>query len=315
MRFESAGDLYDIEITGNHISDMGINGIGVVRFFNLVKGGDMVGVHGLHITDNFITRCMRRDLAQVSAAMQFLVGYGGIALAKVSDLRILRNEIVNNGVSHLQPICGVFAIFVQGLQLDDNRIVDNGPRSDGSHKQRPERTAWRSAHLAHSASNRASDWLEYRPGEYQPAFGTQRNSSCSMRDNIIVAPLGRAVTFFALGPVVLARNRLMTQGTTGRGLDLIAATVLIGNFGLSNEWTLGLLVMIVLLLLKQAGGVPAARFCSLAKSLGLINPGPPPVLWPPLVSPLGYGEDTGRRKPDHSRRQSTIRSPLASARS
>jgi type VI secretion system protein VasG len=73
-----------------------------------------------------------------------------------------------------------------------------------------------------------------------------------VQDRVVIA-----VTFLALGPVVLARNRLMTQGTTNRGLDLIAATVLIGNFGLSNEWTLGLLVMIVLLLLKQAGGVPA----------------------------------------------------------
>ena len=35
IRFESAGDLYEIKIAGNRITDMGINGIGVVRFFNL----------------------------------------------------------------------------------------------------------------------------------------------------------------------------------------------------------------------------------------------------------------------------------------
>ena len=130
----------------------------------------MIGVHGLHIYDNFITRCMRRDLAQVSAAMQFLVGYGGIALGKVSDLRILRNEIVSNGVSHLQPICGVFAIFVQGLQLDDNRIVDNGPRTTAPISN-AKRAAWRSPHLARPADRRAGDWIEDRPRKYQPAFG------------------------------------------------------------------------------------------------------------------------------------------------
>src|SRR5207248_795594 len=112
------------------ISDMGINGIGVVRFFDLTKlGGDFIGVHGLHIADNFITRCMRRDSAQVRQAMVSLVAYGGIALAKVSDLRILRNEIVGNGASHIQPICGVFAIVAQGVVIDDNRILDNGRRS------------------------------------------------------------------------------------------------------------------------------------------------------------------------------------------
>src|SRR6266446_142118 len=129
--FESAGDLYDIRIIGNRITHMGINGIGVVRFFNLsTTGGDMISVHGLHITDNFITRCMRRTLKQVSAAMQLFVAYGGIALASASDLRILRNEIFANGTSDLEPICGVFAIVVQALQLDDNRILDNGPKTE-----------------------------------------------------------------------------------------------------------------------------------------------------------------------------------------
>ena len=101
-----------------------------------------------------------------------------------------------------------------------------------------------------------------------------------MRDNIIVAPLGRAVTFFALGPVVVARNRLMTQGTTGQGLDLIAATVLIGNLGLSNEWTIGLLVV---WLLRLIGGTGKLDFCQLAKVIGLANLSSPPSLWPPLV--------------------------------
>src|SRR5262249_24739460 len=114
-RFVSAGDLYDIEIGGNRITDMGINGIGVVRSFDVAKGGDMVGVHSLHITDNVITRCLRLELAEVSKPMEWLVGYGGIALAKVNDLRILRNQIVGNGARHVGPVCGVFAIIVQGM--------------------------------------------------------------------------------------------------------------------------------------------------------------------------------------------------------
>lgn len=287
VHFESAGDLYDIRISGNRISDMGINGIGVVRFFDLATGGDMIGVHGLHITDNFITRCMRRTLKKVSPAMQFLVAYGGIALAKVTDLRILRNEIVSNGTSHLEPICGVFAIFVEALQLDDNRILDNGPKTEA-----PANTA------QNGLRGGVHIWIvlptieQSVSSEFSSSFISTRSihngiPTCSMRDNIIVAPLGRAVTFFALGPVVVARNRLMTQGSTGRGLDLIAATVLIGNLGLSNELTLGLIIVI---LIGLFGKMKQPDYCKLAKGLGLVNPSSPPSLWPPLVRRWATGK-------------------------
>ena len=284
VRFVSAGDLYDIEIAGNRITDMGINGIGVVRFFDLaIKGGDMVGVHGLHIADNVITRCLRRDVAEASEAMESLVGYGGIALAKVSDLRILRNAIVTNGTSHLHPICGVFTIIAQGLVLDDNRILDNGPRSaapvaKAQNGVRGGVHIWLVLPIVEQAagSTFAASPIGDRP--------LRRNGipTCSMRDNIIVSPLGRAVTFFALGAVVVARNRLVTQGTTGQGLDLIAASVLIGNLGLSHEWTLGLVLTLILGVVRAATG-QEFDFCTSSKQGGLINPTRPPPFWPPLA--------------------------------
>ena len=283
VRFLSAGDLYNIEIAGNRITDMGINGIGVVRFFDLAKGGDMMGVHGLSIADNVITRCMRRDVAEPSEAMESLVGYGGIALAKVSDLRILRNAIVTNGTSHLQPICGVFAIIVQGLILDDNRILDNGPRS-----------AAPVAKARNGVRGGVHVWLVL-PIVEQAAGSTSASSSIggrrlrdglptsSMRDNVIVVPLGRSVTFFALGAVVVARNRLVTQGTTGNGLDVIAASVLIGNLGLSHEWTAGLILVLIMGLLSGRSAGQEFDFCRNAKQLGWINPTKPPSFWPPLA--------------------------------
>lgn len=287
-RFESAGDLYDIKITGNRISDMGTNGIGVVRFFDLAARGDMIGVHGLHIAENFITRCMWRDLAKVSQTMQFLVAYGGIALANVSDLRILRNEIVSNGTSHLEPVCGVFAIIVQGLQFDDNRILDNGPRNEeplinAQNGLRGGVHIWLVLPIVEQAAESffASSSVSGRSaGNGIP--------SCSMRDNIIVAPVGRAVTFFALGPVVVARNRLVTQGTTGRGPDLLAASVLIGNFGVSNEWTFGLIV--ALLRLIANGLVATEEDCKLAKVQGQVSPKTPSSLWQALAGDWATGK-------------------------
>lgn len=290
VRYESAGDLYDIKIAGNRISDMGINGIGVVRFFDVLNGGDLIGVHGLHIMDNFITRCMRRILNQIEKSMQAIVAYGGIALAKVTDLRVLRNEIVNNGASHLEPICGVFAIIVEGLQLDDNRILNNGPKTEA---------------LASTAQvgirGGVHIWIVLPVIEVitsENSFSSiskraVRNGipTCSMRDNLIVAPLGRAVTFFALGPVIVARNRLVTRGCTEKGLDLIAATVLIGNFGFSNEWTLGLILILILQLTGKLADMTADDFCLLAKLGGLFNTTTQPVsFWPPLVCNWATGK-------------------------
>jgi hypothetical protein len=267
---------------------MGINGIGVVRFFNLANGGDLIGVHGLHITDNFISRCMRRNIAVVSDVMQFLTGYGGISLAKVSDLRILRNEIVNNGISHLQPICGVFAIFVQGLQLDDNRIVNNGPRTEANVKnaQNGNRGGvhiWIILPVVEAVTANALFSQKPRTLTGLP--------TCSMRDNIIVQPLGRAVTFFSVGSVVVNRNRLVTEGSTFRDLDLLATTVLIGNLGFSNEWTFGLILVLILKIIGKGHSANDFDICTLAKTFGVGFPGPATALfWPPLVKNWATGK-------------------------
>lgn len=287
--FESAGDLYDIEIARNRISDMGINGIGVVRFFDLANGGDLIGVHGLHINDNLIIRCLRRELGKIDQAMQMMIGYGGIALAKVSDLRILRNEICANGTSHLLPICGVFAIFVQGLQLDDNRIVDNGPKDDQP-----------IANAQPGIRGGVHIWIvlpeiEHPVGTKYGAAGDKLSQghrsldgahSAAIRDNLIVAPAGRGLTLFALGPAVVARNRLVTLGTSGRGLDVLATTVLVGDIGISNEWTLGLLLVMVLqafgALPEKDGNEQPISLCDWAKVLGLYWPTEPAQFWPPV---------------------------------
>jgi len=270
VRWESAGDLYDIEIRNNIISDMGINGIGVVRFFDLGQGGDLIGVNGLHIEENLITRCMRRNLAVLGQAMQWLAAYGGISLARVRDLRILRNEIAGNGPNHLLPICGVYAITVQGLQLDENRISDNGART-----QEPVENA------QNGIRGGVHIWIVTTAGQ-------DTMPACSMRDNIIVAPLGRAVTFLALGPVVVARNRLVTTGTLRRGLDLVAATVFIANFGLSNEWTVGLLQLLVLVMTGKINA--GANVCDEAKLFGTVSQEQPPAFLPPLVSVWSSGK-------------------------
>lgn len=179
---------------------MGTNGIGVVRFFDIVNRGDLIGVHHLHIVDNVITRCMRRDIAPVRKSMEWLVAYGGIVLAKVSDLRILRNEIINNGCHHLFPICGVYAILVQGLHLDDNRILDNGSRSTEPVKNahvgiRGGVHIW----LILPSLDTTAETNSFSSLKRSALF-TDGPTTAMLRDNVIVAPLGRAITFLDWAP-------------------------------------------------------------------------------------------------------------------
>jgi len=291
-RYVSAGDLYDIEIVGNRITDMGINGIGVVRWFDLTHGGDLIGVHGLRIADNVIARCLWRDPARPKDAFALLIAYGGIALAKASDLRISGNEIVQNGNRFQLPVCGVFALIVEGLHVDDNRILDNGPR-EGSLKEvapgiRGGVHVWivmpsiQAPGMAMLASDlKASARLPVRDG----------GRSLAVLDNTIVAPLGRALTCFALGPALVSRNRLVTQGNAGTGLDRLAATVLVGDLGISNEWTLGLLVVLVLMAVGGDKFDDRDIICQYARSYGLYDTTvQPPRLWPPLAKRWGTGK-------------------------
>jgi hypothetical protein len=262
----SAGDLYDIVIRDNLITEMGMNGISAVRFFNIAKVPILVGVHGLHILGNEIRRCLRRRIAPPTAAFQWIVGYGGITLAIATDLRICDNEIVENGVDHIEPVCGVFAIAVENLQVERNRIRDNGPRRD----EEP-------ATLA-KPGTRGGIWVWWaatrsdpRPSLDAAARRFDGVPAATIRDNIIVAPVGRAVTVLGAGPMVLAGNRLVSLDTTQRDLDTLATTVLFGDFGVSNEWTYGLLWIFVLLILGQPalGNVSP---CALSKFLGVVDP-------------------------------------------
>jgi hypothetical protein len=275
VRVRSAGDLYDITIRDNTIEDMGANGIGVVRFFNVGRNPILVSVYGLHILGNGIRRCVRREVSQPSDAMRWLVGYGGISLALATDLRINDNEIEDCGASHLDPICGVFAIVVQNFELDRNRIVNNAPRR-GEEPSSAAKTGTRGGvwiwFVIPNATPRPLDGLKLQRWDGVPA--------AAIRDNLIVTPMSRTITMLGLGHMSVLRNRLVTLGTHGRDLDVVATTALIVNLGLSNEWTLGLLFALL--------ETNPTRRCELALTLGVVDPNTRRP-WPPLsvVWPTG----------------------------
>jgi hypothetical protein len=284
VRFASSGDLYDIAITDNVITRHGANGISVVRFFGISRsqGLVLVVVHGLSIAHNRITDCLRREVAQAPSATKLLLGYGGISLAFVTGLQIEGNVIVGNGRDWLTPVCGVFVLAADGVRIEHNQIVANGARNaEPLESAQPGVRAgvhiWLALSLPAAGTKAAGTTLA--------AVNRPRGGADPLRihGNRIEQPLGRALFMLGAGPMHITDNRLLSEGTGAPATDAVASTVLVGNFGLSREWTTGLLMTLFLLLYFKlfkttTGNDNAAKMiCDLASKSRFM-----PGVWPRL---------------------------------
>jgi hypothetical protein len=260
-RLVSAGPLRDIYIERNFILDMGLNGIGVVGFFNLSIQGRtpaLISVERLTIRGNEIMRCLRRTIANISDAMSQFIGYGGISLAHVERLLIRENLIRDNGPDYLTPVCGVYVLFGEGIQIDDNRIINNGARTDDSAdgaRPGPRGGVFILAVIPPPEGFDVSTKQRLPMGEDIPAL--------SLHDNLISHPLGPALSVMAMGPVSVHANSLASQGVVPRriGSNFVGATVNILNLGLSQEEGGGKYFVAVLPVIAAAasgGGATAA---------------------------------------------------------
>ena len=228
-RTVSAGDLYEILIERNRIFNMGLNGIGVVGFFNIrIVGGpsQLITVNGLHIFGNEISRCLSRPLADIATKLQTFMGYGGISLASVLDLIVRDNFIENNGPDYRQPVCGIFLLHGEGVDISRNLIQNNGARTEepaGSAKPGPRGGIFIVSCLA--PSDRVPERIS-RQGETLP----NGVPTLKVHENVVSAPLGRALTVLsALGPVSVVGNQFTSREIDLSGIKI--ATVLILNLG------------------------------------------------------------------------------------
>lgn len=231
VTYQSAGDLVDIRIERNRILDMGLNGIGIVAFFALDEQDEFISVEGLEILGNTIQRCLWRSLEQVPQNMINSMGYGGISLGDVEYLVIKDNVIENNGSDHLDPICGIFVLHGEGMEISRNRIVNNGAKTDQpSNKAKPGRRGGISIVFA------------VPPVEVTQIAGRlypRQNGipAVKIHDNIVSQPLGQALILNALGPVSVLGNQFTSRGMilNVSSPTFLAATVAIVNLGMSNE--------------------------------------------------------------------------------
>lgn len=233
-RTASAGDLYEIRIERNSIFNMGLNGIGVAGFFELAAVKDFVSVHGLLVEGNSIHRCLGRKLDDIPGTMLDEIGYGGIALADVDDLVIRDNFIGDNGPDYLEPVCGIFVLHGQGIEISRNRILNNGAKPLGS-----ETSAAGVKRGRRGGINIVFALTPMVPERFAGGLvpGASGVPALIVHDNVVSVPVGQALAVTALGPVSVVGNEFTSRGLVLRGDSptFYAATVMIFNLGMWSD--------------------------------------------------------------------------------
>lgn len=202
---ESGGELRRIRIEDNQIIEAGLNGIAVAHFFDLDMQDDMIVVSDLRITGNDIRDCLTSDLETPDQDMSYFTAYGGIALASCDLLYLRDNRIHDNGLNTSAPVCGVFVLLGQGLEIDDNHIFANGTASETVGRFGGVNIGWCLTPFAAELD---------RDARATPI----RRAALSMSGNVIDSPNGQAIKAIALGPVQIIGNQLVGTARPVEGL-------------------------------------------------------------------------------------------------
>ncbi len=223
--------LEEIHIERNRILQMGLNGITVIGFFEDEKQGGLIVLHELTIIDNLIRDCLQvtaeNPLESVLDEMVDRFGFGGVVLADVTLLYLRDNRIEDNGHNHLEPICGVYVQHGEGVDISQNYIIANGKKTDqraANARQGPRGGVFIQLAVAPTFEIDGKD--RYFPN-------VRGIPAVKVHDNVVSAPLGRALTINALGPVSVVANQLTSHGVTGS--SALASTVQILNLGVAIE--------------------------------------------------------------------------------
>lgn len=241
---QSEGDLYDIDVRRNRILDMGLDGIGVAHFFDLnltQKQLGLVRVEDLAIVENRIERCVRRAFAPIPPTMLHLMGYGGISLSMVEGLVVRDNRIEDIGVGGLLPVCGIFVLHGEGVEIGRNHVLNSGLiRRAANAPALPGRRG--GIHVVYARALAA-----FSPGSGQApapagaavagvsgALGGLRLAEVAavVEGNTVDVIRGQALSLGALGPVSVVSNRLISRGLVA--LDLMALVQSGASKGVAN---------------------------------------------------------------------------------
>lgn len=229
LKEDFVGFITNMRIEGNEIKYMGLNGIGVVNFFSLAEVGEMVTVDELTITGNTIAECLQQKPSKIEGKMQLEMAFGGIALADCENLTIRENHIEKNGANFTAPVCGIFIQHGERIDISDNRILNNGPKTfEGLNEV--------------SSGIGGGIIIRLGIGKVMEEFVEKIPfmdgvPAVKIHDNIVTQPLGKALFIGAFGPVSVVGNHLTSQGIDPKisFFPSLAGSVMIINLGVSRD--------------------------------------------------------------------------------
>lgn len=247
--------IYGTRIEGNEITAMGLNGIGIPPALEVIGGEEeqdggierptdrltarastarfsisraaavnpLLALLGhpavdLAILNNRIAGNLRTPFTAAMRDAAQTTGFGGISLGLAETVTIAGNRIEDNGRRHIDPVCGIFILYGEQVEITDNLIRDNGV-----------------------FVNVNDDIVEGQRGGIAGIFasvgiddfGAEDNRGAltvkpalRIHDNVVQQPLGRTLTLLTAGPVSIVANHLTAERTGPQALDLLAGTVL-----------------------------------------------------------------------------------------
>jgi hypothetical protein len=244
--------LHEITIEANNVSMMGLSGIG----FALRGGARLAGasvnlptnnakaalltfvdaallnlaltpllrathpVRDLVILNNRLHHNLRNPFTEEMLAQAQQIGRGGVSLAIVESAAVRGNHINDNGVTAINPACGVFVGWGNDVAITDNTLAANGAITPDYEENR-------------QAGIRGGIYVRFAgaiTGRLSASSG--RKPALQVHDNRVDQPAGRALTAFAFGPVSIANNHLSSEFTGRFGfIDAAVGGVLVGNLG------------------------------------------------------------------------------------
>ena len=253
--------IYDIEIDHNEISQMGLSGIGLPRVeipdplpqgaiarlvrifaqFLTLFGNPIID---LRINDNHIFNCFQNPINEVLRNEVKIKGLGGISLGLCANLAINRNRIETNGISHINPVCGIFVTYGEQMDIAHNWIADNGELTNATATLIPGK---RGGIVLGASSFPLLSSLSTAFSATQSTVSVANTSALMGRpairvhDNMVSQPAGQALTVLALGSVSVVNNHFNSE-LSGTGFyDRLAGSVLIVNLaGLNRLGTPGI---------------------------------------------------------------------------
>lgn len=229
--------LYEITIEDNTIQSMGLCGIGVVAFFDTNAIPLLVSVETLFIHRNLINRCLQQPPARIPRTLILIIGIGAISLGVCDTLVIHDNQIENNGLSQINPTCGIFVLSGERVDISRNQIVRNAPMNPAINL--PTQTGIRGGIVMSCLASRTFSLENTDVSEVD--LDLSETLAAKIHENIVSQPLGQALLIFAIGPLSIVGNHFASQD-----IDIIAnpyarfaGAVLIFNLGLPIQEVLG----------------------------------------------------------------------------